>query len=221
MDRTAELPTCDIRLWRADAVVLFDWLSSTDLNTVPITHIAQKQALADLLGRRLEDRESSNGVLFRRGDAALPLPGEPGAPRRPRLQHHEPMDLDGEGRSDLHYAARDDDVACATALLADGADANLQDRHGFAPLHLAAQQGSAGVAELLLTNGAAVDAVNKFGNSPLFVAVFNSRGDGRIIELLRTHGADVHLANKSGQNPIKLARLIGNFPVAQFFEDLP
>jgi hypothetical protein len=43
------LPTITVKLWRADAVVLFDWLMSTDLNTVPVTHQAQKQALADLL----------------------------------------------------------------------------------------------------------------------------------------------------------------------------
>lgn len=43
-----DLPAVAVRLWRADAVVLFDWLMSTDLNTVPITHPAQKQALTDL-----------------------------------------------------------------------------------------------------------------------------------------------------------------------------
>ncbi|ELS55836.1 hypothetical protein STVIR_3181 [Streptomyces viridochromogenes Tue57] len=31
--------------------MLFDWLMSTDLNAVPITHPAQKQALTDLLAR--------------------------------------------------------------------------------------------------------------------------------------------------------------------------
>ena len=46
-----ELPTVSISLWRADAVVLFDWLMSTDLNTVPVTHPAQKQALTDLCGQ--------------------------------------------------------------------------------------------------------------------------------------------------------------------------
>ncbi|GAA4107962.1 hypothetical protein GCM10022284_56770 [Streptomyces hundungensis] len=50
-------PTVDLRLWRSDAIVLFDWLMSTDLNAVPITHPAQKQALADLLAR-LENTES-------------------------------------------------------------------------------------------------------------------------------------------------------------------
>lgn len=46
-----DLPTVTVRLWRADAVVLFDWLNNTDLNSLPITHPAQKQALADLLSR--------------------------------------------------------------------------------------------------------------------------------------------------------------------------
>jgi hypothetical protein len=46
-----EAPIVNLSLWRADAIVLFDWLMTTDLNTVPITHPAQKQALADLLSR--------------------------------------------------------------------------------------------------------------------------------------------------------------------------
>jgi hypothetical protein len=45
------LPVVKLTLWRADAIVLFDWLMSTELNNVPITHPAQKQALADLLSR--------------------------------------------------------------------------------------------------------------------------------------------------------------------------
>ena len=47
----ADLPLVNLSLWRADAIVLFDWLNTTDLNTVPITHPAQKQALADVLSR--------------------------------------------------------------------------------------------------------------------------------------------------------------------------
>lgn len=39
----------NVRLWHADAVVLFDWLTNVDLETVPIAHAAQKQALTDLL----------------------------------------------------------------------------------------------------------------------------------------------------------------------------
>ena len=47
----SSLPTVRIDLWRADALVLFDWLLSVDLNAVPVTHPAEKQALADLLTR--------------------------------------------------------------------------------------------------------------------------------------------------------------------------
>ncbi|MFD7322413.1 hypothetical protein ACFV9D_15205 [Streptomyces sp. NPDC059875] len=45
------VPTVNVRLWHADAVVLYDWLMNTDLDTVPVTHPAQKQALTDLLSR--------------------------------------------------------------------------------------------------------------------------------------------------------------------------
>lgn len=45
------MPTVALHLWRADAIVLFDWLMSTDLNAVPAEHEAVKQALADLLTR--------------------------------------------------------------------------------------------------------------------------------------------------------------------------
>jgi cytochrome c-type biogenesis protein CcmH/NrfF len=45
------IPTDSITLWRSDAIVLFDWLMSVDLNTVPVTHPAQKQALSDLCSR--------------------------------------------------------------------------------------------------------------------------------------------------------------------------
>lgn len=38
-----------IELWRADAIVLYDWLMSVDFTKIPITHRAQRQALMDLL----------------------------------------------------------------------------------------------------------------------------------------------------------------------------
>lgn len=52
------IPTVTVRLWRADAVVLYDWLATTDWNAVPITHPAQKQALADLFSRFSWDADS-------------------------------------------------------------------------------------------------------------------------------------------------------------------
>ena len=46
-----EMDFVDVRLWMADAVVLFDWLLKVDLDAVPVDHPAQRQALADLFGR--------------------------------------------------------------------------------------------------------------------------------------------------------------------------
>ena len=54
------IPRVPIELWRSDAVVLFDWLTATDLNTVPADHPAVKQALTDLLGQ-LEQTEVPYG----------------------------------------------------------------------------------------------------------------------------------------------------------------
>jgi ankyrin repeat protein len=129
--------------------------------------------------------------------------------------------VDREGRLPLHYAALENNVAEARRRLAAGDDPNLGDRQGFTPLHLAAQQWSIDVAKLLLDHGAAVDRSNMFGNTPLFVAVFNSKGRGDLIALLRQKGADPLKANETGQTPAGLARLIGNYDIAQFFVDLP
>jgi ankyrin repeat protein len=115
----------------------------------------------------------------------------------------------------------ENNVAEARRRLAAGDDPNLGDRQGFTPLHLAAQQWSIDVAKLLLDHGAAVDRSNMFGNTPLFVAVFNSKGRGDLIALLRQKGADPLKANETGQTPAGLARLIGNYDIAQFFVDLP
>ncbi|HEY8546487.1 MAG TPA: hypothetical protein VIL36_15615 [Acidimicrobiales bacterium] len=46
-----DLDFVDVRLWKADAVALFDWLLKVDLDRVPVEHPAQRQALADLFGR--------------------------------------------------------------------------------------------------------------------------------------------------------------------------
>jgi ankyrin repeat protein len=130
-------------------------------------------------------------------------------------------EIDRDGRLPLHYAALENDAAAVQARLAVGDDPNLGDRKGFTPLHLAAHAGSLDAARVLLDHGAHVDSVDTSGNTPLFVAVFNSRGRGDLIALLRERGADPLRPNESGQTPLGLARLIGNFDIAQFFADLP
>ena len=65
----SQVPKVSIRLWRSDAVVLFDWLMSIDLDDIPIRHPAEKQALADLL-TRLEQETDIPGVTQEQIDAA-------------------------------------------------------------------------------------------------------------------------------------------------------
>jgi ankyrin repeat protein len=125
--------------------------------------------------------------------------------------------VDRQGRSELHYCGT---ASGAARLLDAGEDPGLQDKDGFTPLHFAAQEGNVDVAKVLLERGAPVDAVNKFGNTPLFTAVFDSRGEGNLIALLRSAGADPQHVNKFGQTPVGLARLIANYDVRRFFEDL-
>ena len=54
----------------------------------------------------------------------------------------------------LHWAARNNDVAAARALVRAGANANASKRYGVTPLTLAAQNGSAPMLDLLLKAGA-------------------------------------------------------------------
>ena len=127
---------------------------------------------------------------------------------------------DESGRLPIHYAAMTDNVKEIEARLAEGDDINLGDKRGFTPLHMATQHDSRAGARFLLDHGADVDRPDVSGNTPLFVAVFNSRGKGELIALLRERGADPHHANNTGQTPVGLARLIGNYDVAQYFSDL-
>jgi len=46
------LPRVRLELWRAHAIVLFDWLMSVNRDSVPINYPAEKQALADLTAPR-------------------------------------------------------------------------------------------------------------------------------------------------------------------------
>ena len=44
-----QFPIITLPLWRADAVVLHFWLSTVDLDAVPVEDESQRQALRDLL----------------------------------------------------------------------------------------------------------------------------------------------------------------------------
>lgn len=129
---------------------------------------------------------------------------------RPRASHRGRMsDTDVFGRSDLHYAALEDDASRADEAIASGAEVNLGDHERMTPLHFAAQQSSVMAARRLIAAGAEVDAQDHNGSTPLFRAVFESRGRTEMTALLREHGADPGLENYHGQSPYGLAKLMG------------
>lgn len=131
----------------------------------------------------------------------------------------EPVDVrDRDGRTPLHQAATDGDMAIAGALIAAGADLVAADKHGWTPLHFAAQEWHLDVARMMIAGGAAVDPVDEHGNTPLWRAAFSSRGRGEMIELLLASGADRHRKNVHGVSPLELARTIANYDVAQWFK---
>jgi hypothetical protein len=65
----SSLPTVPISLWRSDAIVLFDWLTTVDMDALPINHPAEKQALTDLF-TRLEHETDIPGVTQAQIDTA-------------------------------------------------------------------------------------------------------------------------------------------------------
>jgi uncharacterized protein len=129
--------------------------------------------------------------------------------------------VDRYGRTPLHHAAADGNEKEVARLLSEGSDANAKDDDNWMPLHFATQANSVLVASQLLSAGAEVDPPESHGNTPLSKAVFNSKGDGKLITLLREAGADPFRKNNHGVSPVGLARMIANYDVAKFFDDLP
>lgn len=132
------------------------------------------------------------------------------------------MDLkvDRLGRSELHYASNEGDFNKVKNLIDNGVDVNLKDKEGWTPLHFAAQSQNHDIVLLLIEAGAEINGCDSHGNTPLSNAVFNYTTDGSVIEILRKYGADPYKSNSYGQTPVDLARLIANYDVVKFFEDL-
>ena len=129
--------------------------------------------------------------------------------------------VDRYGRTALHYAAAENNTVDVQEILARSVDVNAKDDNDWTALHFAAQSNSFEVARLLIDAGAEVDPTDSFGNTPLSTAVFNYRGNGDLIMLLREKKADPYRENQHGQSPLALARLIANYDVAKYFDDLP
>ncbi|WP_280365728.1 ankyrin repeat domain-containing protein [Nocardia wallacei] len=99
-------------------------------------------------------------------------------------------ELDEHGRSPLHYAAVDGDLAAVERLLHTD-DVNLADSDGWTPLHFAARSAAPAVVERLLDAGADIDAVTDKGMPAIYWAAVARSGDPvQTIRVLRARGAD-------------------------------
>lgn len=88
----------------------------------------------------------------------------------------------------LLQATEAGDIMQMQALLAQGAEVNARNAHGWTPLHVAAAGGDPAVIALLLQHGADVHAQSHIGTTPLDNAT-TRRGRKAVIELLLAHGA--------------------------------
>ena len=96
---------------------------------------------------------------------------------------HEGTEMEGRnnqrvfsrGRSALHMAAWQGDLATVEALLQSGAKADILDQYGSSPLHGAAWQGHASVIAALVQAGAPVDLRDRDGVTALHCAAREGR----------------------------------------------
>ena len=110
----------------------------------------------------------------------------------------------------LQLAVNNGELWVARILLANGANANLQNSDGQAPLHLLSRRQTSksevdgsDIAMLLLEHGAKVDENDKDNATPLHLACYNQKL--KIIRLLLDFGANADAENNRGETPLQLA----------------
>src|SRR6185369_268757 len=117
-----------------------------------------------------------------------------------------PKSMDSGGFAPLHYAARENCMACVKVLVDAKADLNLQDPDGVSPLLVAIMNSNWDLAKQLIEAGADVNQWDMFGEAPLFTALGQhkqaSGGHGSIDPLNETTGlAIIHMLLDRGANP--------------------
>ena len=117
----------------------------------------------------------------------------------------DPDTRDDDGKTPLHYAARNDNPVVTSILVDAGARPNVRDNDGWAPLHLAAQNGSRLAVSILLDAGADANAktYDDGGWSPLHLAAVQD--DPLLVVTLLDGGADPVARSTDRRTPIHSA----------------
>jgi len=157
---------------------------------------------------QLEEKEAEKGqsaLLYfctqKRGNLALCLM-EAGA---------DIFQVDFEGHTALHHAARCSLPDVCVKLIERGADVNAKRCDGLTPLLCCFKDRFDGAparfetARALLEGGGDVNAVDKGGNTPLHYACLNDMFSASVYELLTDYGADLKKENRNRETPLLLA----------------
>ena len=101
----------------------------------------------------------------------------------------------------LRTAAMNGDVGRVRSLLAQGANPNAQDNHGWTALRFAVNSDEPEIVRLLVGSGADPSMQDKFGTSPVHAAM--TVKSARAFEALRQENVDFNVRNGSGKTPLQ------------------
>ncbi|KAI9731742.1 MAG: hypothetical protein M1834_004531 [Cirrosporium novae-zelandiae] len=108
--------------------------------------------------------------------------------------------------------------ATVELLLEQGAEADLQNHHGWSPLHFTAQAGQMKIAKMLLEHGAQVSAKDVHNATPIFYAALS--GQEAMVKFLLEQGAEADLEADDAATPLAYAASKGHESLVKFFISL-
>ncbi|EAY16490.1 hypothetical protein TVAG_348000 [Trichomonas vaginalis G3] len=120
---------------------------------------------------------------------------------------------DDNGKTSLHFAAKNNIKETAELFISYGANINEKDNNGETAFHIAAENNSKEIAELLISHGANINEKDKYGQTTLHIAAENNSKE--IAELLISHGANINEKDKYGQTALNIAAYYNNKETAE------
>lgn len=105
---------------------------------------------------------------------------------------------DKSGRTMLHHAAKNNELAKVKRLIGFGASPSIQDDQNVTPLHLAAQKGHCEVLRSLLRESPSLEVRDDLGRTPLWLACEN--GHLYAADILLQAGAKQEIRDSQGIN---------------------